>query len=1027
MNIRKVASLALAVALQVLPITRVFIASTPAAGSSFAIVSTWIAGALALMGAVDAVSGASTTITSATTARGTNGVPFSYRITTGPDVANTYAAAPLPTGLTVSTTSGKITGTPTVSGVFVVLLTASDSGRLDRTVKTNLTLTIVDSGGSGGAIAPAITTQPVSQTVTAGGNANFTVVASGTAPLSYQWRQNGVNLPGATTSTLALTGVTAGQAGSYTVAVSNSVGGVISSAATLTVNAAPVAPSITTQPVSQTVTAGGNATFTVVASGSAPLSYQWRQNGVNLPGATTSTLALTGVTAGQAGSYTVAVSNSVGGVISSAATLTVNAAPVAPSITTQPVSQTVTAGGNATFTVVASGSAPLSYQWRQNGVNLAGATTSTLALTGVTAGQAGSYTVAVSNSVGGVISSAATLTVAAAPVAPSITTQPVSQTVMAGGNANFTVVASGTAPLSYQWRQNGANLAGATTSTLALTGVTTNQAGNYTVVITNSAGSVTSSAAVLMVTQPDPVSDVTRPTVAVTSPAANVVANPSVIVGGTASDNIGVKTVWYSINGGSFNNATGSANWAVWGTPAPVPLTPGTNIVQVYSVDLADNCSLTNSRSFIYEPSGALSLVIVGAGRVTGATNGQPLQTGGVLKLKAIPATGNVFSNWVGVVNGTLVCMSNSSVLNIPIQPKLEITANFVPNPFLAVAGQFNGLFYETNEVKVATAGFFTLKLSERGTYTAAFLSDGRRLSAAGQFEVGGKAANTVARRGTNALTVAWDLFSSGADQIIGTVGDGNWSAVLTGDRAGFNARTYPCVYAGKYTFVLPGTPGATLTPEGNSYGTVSINNNGVVNLKGYLASKSSIAQKVPLAKNGEWPLYVPLKSRKGALLAWISFADRPTDDFSGLAIWALPPLASAAYYPSGFTVAQTLAGSRYTPPTSEDDRVLNLTNAIVFLSGGDLPQPYTNGVVIGAGSQVTQAYPNDLTATFTLSSGLFRGTFKPEGDNGPVAFSGAVLQKTTNAFGCFFGNNESGHVALRRGTLPRTNDPDED
>ena len=85
---------------------------------------------------------------------------------------------------------------------------------------------------------------------------------------------------------------------------------------------------------------------------------------------------------------------------------------------------------------------------------------------------------------------------------PTITTQPVSQTVTAGANVSFTVAASGTAPLSYQWRLNGANLGGATSATLSLTGVTTSQAGSYTCVVTNVAGSATSSAATLTVNSP---------------------------------------------------------------------------------------------------------------------------------------------------------------------------------------------------------------------------------------------------------------------------------------------------------------------------------------------------------------------------------------------------------------------------------------------------------------------------------------------------------------------------------------------
>ncbi len=183
--------------------------------------------------------------------------------------------------------------------------------------------------GSGGAVTPTITTQPLGQTVAAGGSVTFSVVAAGTPPLSYQWRKDGVDLPGATGPSLALASVTTADAGVYTVVVSNAAGSITSSSATLIVSTgSAVPPAITTQPVSQTVNAGANVTFAVVATGTSPLSYQWQKNGTTLAGATGATLTLTSVTTAAAGNYRVIVSNSAGSVTSATATLTVNSTAV---------------------------------------------------------------------------------------------------------------------------------------------------------------------------------------------------------------------------------------------------------------------------------------------------------------------------------------------------------------------------------------------------------------------------------------------------------------------------------------------------------------------------------------------------------------------------------------------------------------------------------------------------------------------------------------------------------------------------
>src|SRR5438876_9278948 len=185
-------------------------------------------------------------------------------------------------------------------------------------------------------------------------------------------------------------------------------------------NPPPVMPSIATQPTNQTVTIGQTATFMVVAAGTAPLSYQWQENGTAISGATSASYTTAATSSSDNGAkFDVVVSNSAGSVTSNAVTLMVNAAAAAPSITTQPASQTVTVGQTATFTVVATGTAPLSYQWQKNGTAIIGATSATYTTPATTSADNGAqFVVVVSNVARNVTSNAATLTVNAAGTMP---------------------------------------------------------------------------------------------------------------------------------------------------------------------------------------------------------------------------------------------------------------------------------------------------------------------------------------------------------------------------------------------------------------------------------------------------------------------------------------------------------------------------------------------------------------------------------------------------------------------------------
>lgn len=317
--------------------------------------------------------------------------------------AATFTASGLPSWATLDSVTGVISGTPpdTSGSPFTVTVTASNGIPATQT----LTITVQPA-----VIAPTITAQPQGVAVDRNGSVALSVTVTGSAPLSYQWSRNGVPISGANSASLALSNVQPAQAGSYTVTVSNSAGTVTSSAARLIVNTAPV---IVLQPQPQTVAAGSVVTFGVMVEGGTAFNYQWRKNGVQIAGATGSSLTLTGVTVFDAGFYDVLVSNGLGLVGSSVATLTVVTAPTAPIISAHPANRTIIVGSSTVLTVGASGAPAPGYQWRKNGLNIAGATTATYTVAGTSPNDGGSFDVVVSNSAGSVLSRAATVRVLA--------------------------------------------------------------------------------------------------------------------------------------------------------------------------------------------------------------------------------------------------------------------------------------------------------------------------------------------------------------------------------------------------------------------------------------------------------------------------------------------------------------------------------------------------------------------------------------------------------------------------------------
>jgi hypothetical protein len=209
---------------------------------------------------------------------------------------------------------GRRTGQPVGNGVTYAGL-LDELSLYNRALSSNEIVGIYNAGSAGKYLPPAppaITSQPVSLTNLVGTTTSFSVTAGGTQPLSYQWSCNATNIANATNATLTLTNMQLSQAGNYSVAITNAYGSTNSATASLTVV---LPPMIVTQPQSQSVVSFQSAAFTVAATGTGPLAYQWRKNGTNLidggniSGSATTNLHLAVVTLSDAGNYDVIVKN----------------------------------------------------------------------------------------------------------------------------------------------------------------------------------------------------------------------------------------------------------------------------------------------------------------------------------------------------------------------------------------------------------------------------------------------------------------------------------------------------------------------------------------------------------------------------------------------------------------------------------------------------------------------------------------------------------------------------------------------
>jgi hypothetical protein len=491
--------------------------------------------------------------------------------------------------------------------------------------------------------------------------------------------------------------------------------------------------------------------------------------------------------------------------------------------------------------------------------------------------------------------------------------------------------------------------------------------------------------------------DTKAPTVTITSPKKGAKVNDStLIVKGTATDNLGVSLVQYRLENADgtndFQNATGSNSW----TATVTGLIPGPNTIRVHAIDSSNNQSPDAATTVSFVVVSPLTVNITGTGTVSPNLNGTQQPVGNTIKLTAKPGTGQSFSNWmVGDDSFT------TAALSFVMQSNMVMTVNFVPNPFAPVIGTYQGLIYDTNGLTPQSSGFFNAKLTGSGAFTAKIIFAGKSLPLSGQFSAGGVFSNSIPRKGSTPLSAQLNLDIATGD-LTGVFSDGTITTRLIANRIVTSAGAA----AGKYTLLIPGGTNGVAQPGGDSYATITVSAAGAISLTGVLSDGTRIAQKANLLTTGQWAFYVPLYTARGSVLSWLTFSNSL---INGTTYW-FKETGAGKLYPAGFTNVTDAAGSVYV--FTKGVPVLNLSTGILALSNGNLSNSFIEGIALDSNNKITSTNAT-VKMTITTATGLFKGTVKDPVSTKTVSFNGVVLQQQNTGGGFFTGTTQTGRVFI--------------
>jgi len=577
-----------------------------------------------------------------------------------------------------------------------------------------------------------------------------------------------------------------------------------------------------------------------------------------------------------------------------------------------------------------------------------------------------------------------------------------------GTNITFSVTATSDSdgPF-YQWKVNGNAISGATDSSYSTTAQPIGGSTNllYSVDVSNAAATITSTNARLTI-----LVDAVGPKVAITKPGTSKqYATNSYVAYGTATDNKNVNRVTVALNGGTPVDATlgGTLTSRTW-TNVITPV-GGTNTISVTVYDLAGN-SVTTNRTFvvgIYKP---FTLTINGSGKVAGAnlTKGDPayklpyLVDGDSYKLTATPNSGNVFSNFVSTLGGTV----SNNTYTFTMSEGAAVTVNFAVSPFVAGAGTYNGLYSDNvNGVTVDSAGLLqNFALQNTGTGSGKLLTGLSSLTVKGKFNNFGHLTTNVIT-GSRTLTVDLQLDNE-TKQLTGTISDttAGWSSPIAADKAGLS----PLTAGAKYTVhFAPDANQPTTTPAGYGFADVTVTaGKGVAFTTGAMAftPRTLTLPTFPVSKDGTVPFFVQVNAAVGQLsqltiLHGLLTVNTNSSTIAGTVDMIRGNIGSGLY-PDGFHSTNEVTGYAYASATP----VIALTGGTLEIDEPETAEVLSWTVNVDSLNKVvrTGGSTNTFTGSIAPATGLVTIKYRPTG-------TGATVTKTVTAMVNQPGNSAKG------------------